>query len=300
MAARSSRSGGREVPWQPRATARRRVQPGRPRALVEPAWRSPRTCRRRPCAHGAACTPPASASPRCRRWPGSRSRSPPTVAGTSWPAGSRRRAPVRSASARSGPCAQPDPEAIAGAVRECVAEPVHEVIVSSAFGLRAWLDAARRIGHLDALIERFGQARLLARDARTADGLRELGLTQIWSTAAATTEDLFRYLIAQPMTGPPGGGTDRESMPIESCAHALRAAGASRGGGAHDPGRRADPHRRAAPSRRPGGAPAGRRGRARRRGGDAEPARPGDPRTAYSTRCSTRSSRTWPRSVSAR
>jgi uroporphyrinogen-III synthase len=35
----------------------------------------------------------------------------------------------------------------------------------------------------------------------TADGLRELGLTQIWSTAAATTEDLFRYLIAQPVAG---------------------------------------------------------------------------------------------------
>ena len=31
--------------------------------------------------------------------------------------------------------------------------------------------------------------------------LRELGLTQIWSTAGATTEHLFRYLIAQPMVG---------------------------------------------------------------------------------------------------
>ncbi len=96
---------------------------------------------------------------------------------------------------------QPDPHAINNAVRECIAEPVHEVIVSSAFGLRAWLDAARRIGHLDDLIDRFGEARLLARDARAADELRGLGLTQIWSTATATTEDLFRYLIAQPMTG---------------------------------------------------------------------------------------------------
>ncbi len=96
---------------------------------------------------------------------------------------------------------QPDPDAIAAAVLACVAEPVHEVIVSSAFGLRAWLEAARRAGRLDELVRGIGQARLLARDARTADGLRELGLTQIWSTAAGTTEDLFRYLIAQPMAG---------------------------------------------------------------------------------------------------
>jgi uroporphyrinogen-III synthase len=97
--------------------------------------------------------------------------------------------------------AQPDPDTIAEAVRMCVAEPVHEVIVSSAFGLRVWLEAARRAGHLDELLVCFSEARLLARDARTADGLRELGLTQIWSTSVATTEDLFRYLIAQPMVG---------------------------------------------------------------------------------------------------
>jgi uroporphyrinogen-III synthase len=120
---------------------------------------------------------------------------------------------------------QPDPEAIAAAVRACVAEPVHEVIVSSAFGLRAWLDAARRSGDLDALLAAFAEARLLARDARTADGIRELGLTQIWSTAAGTTEDLFRYLIAQPMA------QRRVVAHIENDAHrelvhALRAVGA--------------------------------------------------------------------------
>jgi uroporphyrinogen-III synthase len=96
---------------------------------------------------------------------------------------------------------QPDPDAIAAAVRACVDEPMDEVIVSSAFGLRAWLDAASKAGHLEALIDGFGRARLLARDARAADGLRALGFTQIWSTAAATTEDLFRYLFAQPVSG---------------------------------------------------------------------------------------------------
>ncbi len=96
---------------------------------------------------------------------------------------------------------QPDADVLAASVHQCVAEPVHEVIVSSAFGLRAWLDSARRMGCLDKLVDRFGESRLLARDARAADELRALGLTQIWSTATATTEDLFRYLIAQPMLG---------------------------------------------------------------------------------------------------
>jgi uroporphyrinogen-III synthase len=120
---------------------------------------------------------------------------------------------------------QPEPEAIAQAVRDCVEQPAHEVIVSSAFGLRQWLSAAQREGLLDALIGCLTEARLLARNAVTADGLRELGLTQIWSTAAATTEDLFRYLIAQPMAG------RRVLAQIETDAHrelcqALRAAGA--------------------------------------------------------------------------
>jgi uroporphyrinogen-III synthase len=120
---------------------------------------------------------------------------------------------------------QPDADAIAEAVRTCVAEPVHEVIVSSAFGLRAWLAAARRTGHLDDLLGCFNEARLLARDPATADGLRELGLTQIWSTAAATTEDLFRYLLAQPMTGRRVVAQIETDAQHELC-HALRAVGA--------------------------------------------------------------------------
>ncbi len=120
---------------------------------------------------------------------------------------------------------QPDADTIAEAVRMCVAEPVHEVVVSSAFGLRAWLAAARRTGHLDDLLGCFNEARLLARDAGTADGLRELGLTQIWSTAAATTEDLFRYLLAQPMTGRRVVAQIETDAQQELC-HALRAVGA--------------------------------------------------------------------------
>ena len=97
--------------------------------------------------------------------------------------------------------AQADVDLVVAATRACVESPVHEVIVSSAFGLRAWLRIAGAHGHLGAVVERFQEARLLARDAHAADTLRGLGLSQIWATASATVEDLFRYLLAQPMVG---------------------------------------------------------------------------------------------------
>ncbi len=122
--------------------------------------------------------------------------------------------------------AQPVAADVAAATRECVASPVHEVIVSSAFGLRAWLRVVRDTGQLDAVIARFAEARLLAQDAHAADTLRELGLSQIWATASATTEDLFRYLLAQPMAGRRVVAQIESEHHRELCA-ALRARGAT-------------------------------------------------------------------------
>ena len=97
--------------------------------------------------------------------------------------------------------AQPITEDVAAATRRCIERPVHEVIVSSGLGLRAWLRIAEQTGDIDLLVARLSHARLLARDANAADTLRDLGLSQIWATASATVEDLFRYLSAQPMAG---------------------------------------------------------------------------------------------------
>jgi uroporphyrinogen-III synthase len=84
---------------------------------------------------------------------------------------------------------------------EVLARPCDEVVVSSAFGLRGWFAVAQRRGLADDLRDHLGAARLLARDARAADALREVGLSTIWSTAGAVTEDLFRYLLARPIGG---------------------------------------------------------------------------------------------------
>lgn len=121
--------------------------------------------------------------------------------------------------------AQVDEEAVRAATLAAVAAPVDEVVVSSAFGLRSWFAVARRIGQAESLVSRFSEARLLARDARAADGLRELGLTEVWSTAAATTEELFRYLLAQPLQGR-RIVAQLDSEPLRELCHALRMGGA--------------------------------------------------------------------------
>jgi uroporphyrinogen-III synthase len=121
--------------------------------------------------------------------------------------------------------ATPNAEAIRTANLACLAGPINEVVVASVFGLRAWLAVARQYGQFEAIVRQLEQARLLARDARVADELRDLGLTQIWSTAGAETEDLFHYLLAQPMVGRRVLAQIDSESERELC-HALRSAGA--------------------------------------------------------------------------
>ncbi|HLU45418.1 MAG TPA: uroporphyrinogen-III synthase [Natronosporangium sp.] len=121
--------------------------------------------------------------------------------------------------------AKPDPEVLREATDRCLAGPIHELVVSSPLGLRAWLAEAERQRRVGALLARFAAARLLARDAAAADGLRALGFRQIYSTDQETTEDLLRYLAAQPLAGRRVVvQTDRMTL-SESC-RVLAAAGA--------------------------------------------------------------------------
>jgi uroporphyrinogen-III synthase len=121
--------------------------------------------------------------------------------------------------------AQPLPDQMAASIREAVRLDVDEVVVSSAFGLRQWFAAARGLGLAEAVLGRLRHARLLARDARAADGLRELGFAEIWSTPTGTTEDLFAYLMAQPTAGR-RVVAQLDGEPLTELTHALRSAGA--------------------------------------------------------------------------
>jgi uroporphyrinogen-III synthase len=121
--------------------------------------------------------------------------------------------------------ATPDLARLRRATGQCLAGGCDDVVISSAVGLRAWIGAARRWGTAPSLVERFAAARLLARDAAAADGLRALGLTGISSTDGGTTEELLRFLAAEPLAGRRiVVETNRMSL-AEPCA-ALRRGGA--------------------------------------------------------------------------
>jgi uroporphyrinogen-III synthase len=123
--------------------------------------------------------------------------------------------------------ARPDQAVLREATARCLDSPVHEVVISSALGLRGWVAAAERQGDraAPALMARFAGARLLARDPAAADALRALGFKAIFSADRETTEDLLRYLLAQPLAGRRVVvQTDRLSL-AEPC-QALRRAGA--------------------------------------------------------------------------
>ncbi|GGM90220.1 uroporphyrinogen-III synthase [Dactylosporangium sucinum] len=97
--------------------------------------------------------------------------------------------------------AQPDDGELRTATEQCLAAPIDELIVTSPFGFRSWLASARGWHLADRLAAAFGRARLLARDGAAADSLREIGLREIWSTAAASTDELLRYLLTRPVAG---------------------------------------------------------------------------------------------------
>ncbi|GAA5193358.1 uroporphyrinogen-III synthase [Rugosimonospora acidiphila] len=108
---------------------------------------------------------------------------------------------------------------------QVLAAPIDELVVASDFGFRSWLRLARQWQRADALSARFAGARRLASNPRAADAMREIGLDEIWSTAAGSTEELFRYLLAQPMTGRRVVVQSDNPSVAELC-HAMRVAGA--------------------------------------------------------------------------
>ena len=82
-----------------------------------------------------------------------------------------------------------------------LAAPIDDLIVTAGPGFGLWVRDVARSGGTDTMLSRLRGARLLASNPRAADGLRDLGFTDIWSTAVGTTEELVRYLRGQPIAG---------------------------------------------------------------------------------------------------
>ena len=118
-----------------------------------------------------------------------------------------------------------DDPSVRAATRAALSAPIDELVVASDFGFRAWLRVARKWDLADPLTGAIGTARLLASNPRAADALREVGLHEIWSTAAGSTEELVRYLLAQPLKGR-RIVVQSDGMSVAELCHAMRVAGA--------------------------------------------------------------------------
>lgn len=94
-----------------------------------------------------------------------------------------------------------DERTLRAATEAALGAPIDELIVTSGFGFGVWMRSATRWGLGDVLVDRARGARLLASNPRAADGLREAGLQEIWSTALGTTEGLVRYLRRESIAG---------------------------------------------------------------------------------------------------
>jgi uroporphyrinogen-III synthase len=90
-----------------------------------------------------------------------------------------------------------DEQSLYRATIEVLAAPIDELVVTSAFGFRAWVRAAQRFNLAEDLHWALSRALLLATNVRAADALREAGHREIWSTPDGGPERLFRYLLTR-------------------------------------------------------------------------------------------------------
>jgi uroporphyrinogen-III synthase len=94
-----------------------------------------------------------------------------------------------------------DDAVLLAATRAILTRPVDVVVVTTAIGLRAWLETADGWGLRDDLIGVLGDARLLARGPKARGAIRAAGLTETWSPESESCEEVLRHLLAEDLTG---------------------------------------------------------------------------------------------------
>ncbi|WP_030452349.1 uroporphyrinogen-III synthase [Herbidospora cretacea] len=87
------------------------------------------------------------------------------------------------------------------ATRECLATPVDDVVVTTGVGFRGWVAAAEGWGLAGHLTARLADARLLTRGPKARGAVRAAGLTDHWTPATESCEEVLRYLLKQDLRG---------------------------------------------------------------------------------------------------
>jgi len=114
-------------------------------------------------------------------------------------------------------------------LRECTLELVRRpptiTFVSTAIGLRGWMEAAEGWGLADGLAEALGSGYVIARGAKARGALRAAGLAEHWSPESESCQDVLDHLLARGVAGE-RIAVQLHGGPQPEFTDALRAAGA--------------------------------------------------------------------------
>ncbi|WP_066368313.1 uroporphyrinogen-III synthase [Herbidospora mongoliensis] len=111
------------------------------------------------------------------------------------------------------------------ATRECLSAPVDDVVVTTGVGFRGWVAAAEGWGLASHLTARLADARLLTRGPKARGAVRAAGLTDHWTPATESCEEVLRHLLAQDLRGR-RIAVQLHGEPLTGFVADLRAAGA--------------------------------------------------------------------------
>ncbi|GAA2478948.1 uroporphyrinogen-III synthase [Winogradskya humida] len=119
-----------------------------------------------------------------------------------------------------------DDQALHAATAACVGLAPEIVVATTGIGFRGWLEAAEGWGMGDPLRAALGRARLIARGAKPCGAIRAADLSEDWSAATESSEEILERLLAQGIAGR-RIAVQLHGGPQSELTDALRAAGAA-------------------------------------------------------------------------
>jgi uroporphyrinogen-III synthase len=118
-----------------------------------------------------------------------------------------------------------DDQELVRATRAGLAAPVDDVVATTGFGFRGWLEAADGWGLREPLLAHLGRARLLARGPKAKGAIRAAGLVEAWSPESESSAEVLGHLLDDDLAGR-RIAVQLHGEPLPEFTEALRAAGA--------------------------------------------------------------------------
>ena len=137
----------------------------------------------------------------------------------------RRGARVESAPALSLHPHHVDDAQLRAATEDVLSRPVDLFLATTGIGMKAWCEAAKGWGLLDALLETIGGAEILARGPKSVGALRRYGLRELWAPESEEFGDVLDHLRGRDLDGK-RIVVQEHGQSLSMVGHALRRRGA--------------------------------------------------------------------------